>query len=273
MTAVWICCAVIAALILLFLFLIFPAARRHPHLAALDGKRIAHRGLHDLSPAAPENSLAAFDAAWRAGYMIETDLHITADGEVVVFHDDTLDRMCGVSGKPEEKTLAELRELRLGGTEERIPTLKELLSLVNGRVPLLIEFKCTDGETCRRLCEAADAILSRYDGRYFVQSFYPLMLRWYRKHRPDVCRGQLASAFRGDKLKMRVLGDLVFNFMARPDFVSYEYTCERHPCRRICTALGAFPICWTLHSEEELCAAKKRFRTFIFENFIPSSDS
>ena len=273
MIVLWIALAVLGVLLLAFLFLIFPAVRRHPDRALMDGMVIAHRGLHDLPgrPGTPENSLAAFREAVGAGYAIETDIHLTADGEVVVFHDDTLDRMCGVSGTPESMTFAELRALRLAGTDEVIPTLCELLDLVAGQVPLLIEFKCLTRAQSDALCAAAAPILDGYGGRYMVQSFYPLMLGWYRKHRPSVCRGQLSSAFKKDVFLRRLAGCLLFNVIGRPDFISYEHHDAAHPCRRLCTLLGAHPVCWTLHSQQELDAARGRhgFRTFIFEGFIP----
>lgn len=257
---------IIAAVLLLFLFLVFPAPRRHPAREQLHGKYIAHRGLHRQG--IPENSLDAFCAAAEQGYIIENDIHLTADGEVVVFHDDTLKRMCGVDEKLEEKTLAELKELRLGDTDAQISTLRECLAAVGGRVPLLIEFKVVDGNATA-LCEAADKVLADYTGEYFVQSFYPQVLLWYRRHRKDVCRGQLAAPFRGEKLQRRMLGHMLFNFLARPDFVAYEHSGAKNVMRRLVTALGAHPVCWTLRSQSELETARKFFKTYIFENFIP----
>ena len=274
MTALWITLSVLCFLLLLFLFLICPALRRHPDRALMDGMVIAHRGLHDLTdrPGTPENSMAAFREAIRAGYAIETDIHLTADGEVVVFHDDTLDRICGVSGSPETMTLAELRALRLAGTDETIPTFAEFLDLVNGQVPLLIEFKCLTKAQAYALCEKAAPMLDGYKGAYMVQSFFPFMLGWYKKHRPTVCRGQLSSAFKGQSFVRRLAGCLLFNVIGRPDFVSYDHRDAGHPCRRLCTVLGAHPVCWTLHSQDELDTARERygFRTFIFEGFLPS---
>ena len=136
----------------------------------------------------------------NAGYGIEFDIHKTCDGHVVVFHDDTLTRMCGVEGKVEQKTLAELKELRRLGTDQQIPTLEEMLALVDGRVPLLVELK---GEsTATGLCPVADAILSQYKGDYIIESFNPLLVRWYRKNRPNVIRGQLfCNLNNGKKVK------------------------------------------------------------------------
>ena len=261
---------IILLLVAVVLFLICPATKRHPDLEILKGAHIAHRGLHDLSENTPENSLPAFDAAAKQGYIIENDIHITADGEVVVFHDDNVARMCGAEGIIEQMTLAELKALRLLDTDLQIPTLKECLELVDGRVPLLIEFKCLDFKTCERLCTAADKILSEYKGKYFVQSFFPPVCAWYKKHRKDVCRGQLAEAFEKEALYKRLLGCTLYNFMARPHFLSYCHQHEKHPFRRLNTALGAFPVGWTFHSQEEIEGVKDKFNTYIFEGFLPN---
>ncbi len=267
----WVALIVVAVLVFLFLFLIFPALRRHKDRRLLAGRYIAHRGLHDLCEGTPENSLAAFRAAVEQGYAIEIDIHITADGEVVVFHDNTVDRMCGVSGEIEKMTLAELKALRLGGTNEEIPTLRECLAVVDGQVPLLIEFKCLTVDVCHRLCAAADEILREYRGEYCIQSFFPFVLRWYRRHRRDVCRGQLATAFYNKPLHKRLLGCLLFNVIARPDFVSYDHKHARHVCRRLCCLLGAYSVGWTFRSAEELEKNGKFFNTYIFEGFIPKA--
>lgn len=253
-------------LVLLFLFLVFPALRRHPHREVLKKRFIAHRGLHDATR--PENSLPAYAAAIAAGYTIETDVHLTADGEVVIFHDDTLTRMCGVDGVVEESTLAELKALRLKNSDECIPTLAEFLALVDGQVPLLIEFKVHGGNTVP-LCEAVDRILATYKGTYIIQSFYPPVLHWYRKNRPDVCRGQLSAPFLNENFVHILAGCLLFNVIARPDFVSYDHVGAAHPCRRLCTLLGALPVGWTFHSQNEIDAHRADFEGFIFEGFIP----
>ncbi|MBQ2704556.1 MAG: glycerophosphodiester phosphodiesterase [Clostridia bacterium] len=269
MTALLIALGVFAVLLAGFLFLVFPAKKKHGDLELLKGAYIAHRGLHDLEPNTPENSLPAFDAAAKQGYIIENDIHITADGEVVVFHDDNPVRMCGAEGKIEEMTLAEIKTLRLLDTDLQIPTLKECLDLVDGRVPLLIEFKCEDSKTCERLCVAANEILKEYKGKYFVQSFYPFAVGWYKKHRKDICRGQLSAAFKGESLVKRMLGCTLFNFIARPHFLSYCHNDEKHPCRRLNTKLGAFPVGWTFKSQQEVDTVKDKFNTYIFEGFIP----
>ncbi len=261
---------VLLSLVVVYLFLVFPAIRRHPHRRVLDGRYIAHRGLHDLAANTPENSLAAFRQAAKAGLAAECDIHLTADGEVVVFHDNELRRVCGVDGTIETMTLAELREYRLNGTDQTIPTLRELLKTIDGQVPLLIELKC-NGNNYRALCEAANAILCDYQGLYLVQSFYPLAMAWYRKHRPDICRGQLSSGFKGEPLLQRLLARLLFNFLSRPDFVSYDHEYAHRLSLAVNVALGAFPVGWTFRSPEEVKQGKQRFRTYIFELFLPNT--
>lgn len=262
---------VVILLICLLLFLLFPSPRCHPDRQLLKGRYIAHRGLHNLSDGTPENSLAAFRTALEYGYAIEIDIHLTADNEVVVFHDDDLQRMCGVPGRPENMTLAELKALRLGGTDEQIPTLQECLDTVNGRVPLLIEFKCMTA-TCKALCSTADEILSVYDGAYCIQSFYPPVLLWYRRHRREICRGQLASAFPKEALYKQLLGCMVFNFLARPDFVSYDHRYVGHLCRRLCSLLGAYPVGWTFEDQTALDDCRQAFGAYIFEGFLPREE-
>lgn len=247
--------------------LVAPSGRKHEDLKLVDGKYIAHRGLHDDE--APENSLLSFEKACEKGLAIENDIHLTADGEVVVFHDPTLTRMCGDDRTIEDMTLAEIKELRLSGTEEKIPTLKECLDTVAGRTPILIEFKC--GKDAAPLCEKANEILKDYNGKYLVQSFSPYVLEWYRKNRPDVCRGLLAVVIPKKNKDYLMLSCMFWNIIARPDFVSYEKTNKKFFFRRLTTVLGAFPIAWTVRSEEEVENAKDEFRTMIFENYMPKN--
>ena len=255
-----------AFLILVFLFLIYPSR--------IKGKSffdeymfIAHRGLHDDE--VPENSLLSFKTAIEKGYAIENDIHVLKDDNVVVFHDDTLKRMCGIDKNIEDCTIEELNELTLKNTNEKIPTLQECLDLVNGQVPLLIEFKCLNKATCDRLCEKANEILKDYKGKYAIQSFYPFVLTWYKKNRPDVLRGQLASAFYKEDISKKLLGAMIFNFVARPQFISYEYCHKNNFFLKICLFLGAYPIAWTYKKQEEIDSTKDTFKNFIFEKFIP----
>ena len=130
-----------AVLCLLVLFLIWPGRPGSEKVAPFAGRNFAHRGLHSKDCTVPENSLTAFRLAAEAGYGIELDIQLSKDGEVVVFHDDTLPRVCGVEGRVDAYTLAELREMRLCGTDERIPLLSEVFEVVAGRSPFIIELK------------------------------------------------------------------------------------------------------------------------------------
>ncbi|MBR2044443.1 MAG: glycerophosphodiester phosphodiesterase [Clostridia bacterium] len=269
MTAFIITLSVITFIILFSLFLVCPALRRHPDRNVLSGLYIAHRGLHSLKDGIPENSLEAFKRAVKYGFAIENDIHLTKDGAVVVFHDDTLKRMCGVDKRINDLTLSEIKELRLANTSSTIPTLEEALKEIDGRVPLLIEFK-NDGKT-KELCTAADKILRQYKGKYFVQSFYPQVLLWYKNHNKEICRGQLSTTFKGDSFYKRLAGCLIFNFLSRPDFVSYEHLYYNYLPRKLSALLGAFPVGWTYKNEEDTEKSKNYFKTFIFEDYIPKN--
>ncbi|MBR3836674.1 MAG: glycerophosphodiester phosphodiesterase [Clostridia bacterium] len=267
MTILLIVIAAITALTLIFLLIISPSDRKHKDVDLLNGAYIAHRGLHNKEAGVPENSLLSFQKAIERGYAIEIDIHLTKDGKVVVYHDHKLERGCGVKGRVEEKTLEELKSYRLFGTKEKIPTLEETLKAVNGNVFLLIEYKAK--KNSKALCNAADKILSDYKGKYFIQSFYPQVLFWYRFHNRKVCRGLLGADFRDKGPVKRMAGNMVFNFIARPDFIAYRHTDAKNPMRRFACWLGAERLGWTFTSQEDLNAGKKYFSGYIFEQFIP----
>ncbi len=257
----------IFALIIILLFLIYPGRNAHKHKKMLKNAYVAHRGLH--SDTVPENSLKAFKMAIDGGYMIENDIRLTKDGQVVVFHDDNLLRMCGVDKRVDELTLGELKELRLKNSDEQIPTLKECLDLVDGRVAILIEFKCVKKTESDALCAFANEILSNYNGVYFMQSFYPFAVEWYKKNRPDILRGVLASGFYKEKTALKLVGSLVFNFLAKPHFISYDHTNANNVFRRVAVKMGALSVGWTFKSQAEINKNKNNFEAFIFEQFIP----
>lgn len=254
-------------LVLLFLFLVFPSPKRHPDTKLLKGLYIAHRGLHDKAKGIPENSLPAFKAAVDSGFALENDIHLSKDGHVVVFHDDTALRVCGIDKKICDMTLDEIKELRLFGTSCQIPTLKECLNVVDGRVPLLIEFK-HDGNA-EKLCKAAKDVLKDYNGKYFLQSFYPQSLYFMRKYFKNICRGQLSCNFKGEALHKKLSSFLLYNFLSRPHFISFEHTDYKNPFFRFVIKLGATPVGWTFKSEKDLAHNSEAFDCFIFEDFTP----
>ena len=233
----------------------------------------AHRGLHDNLWGVPENSLPAFQAAVDKGYGIELDVHLTADNELVVHHDDTLYRMCHVERDIKDMTLKEIRQYTLLGTKEKIPTLQEVLELVGGRVPLLIELK-TESHTCDRLCRILSKTMRSYSGNYILESFNPLALRWFRKNEPQILRSQLSCNFFKEKphcdLVLFMITVLGSNFLSRPDFISYKYTDYKNPSVRInCRLFQARLALWTINTLDAYDAVRNNADLIIFEGIEP----
>ena len=153
---------------LLFLWAIKPGGRKCGIEKYMDVK-FAHRGLHDEEKA--ENSISAFRAAKEAGYGIELDVRLSRDGELMVFHDPTLSRVCGVDALVVDCTAAELAKMSLSGTADGVPTLREVLELIDGAVPLLIEIKMEGDE--HGVAEALAEVIEDYSGDYIIESFNP----------------------------------------------------------------------------------------------------
>ncbi len=263
----WIIAVLVLALV--YLFLIAPRIIGKPSRLPLYGVHYAHRGLFDNETYAPENSIAAIQKAVEAGYGIEFDVQLSKDNVPVVFHDASLKRMCGVDGKVWEYTIEELQKLKLGKSNDTIPTFAHVLEIVDGRVPLIIEYKMDRVNT--KVCELGNALLEKYKGVYCIESFQPLAVLWYRKHRPDVIRGQLSQDYgkTGHKgIQYWLMRNLLTNFLTRPDFIAYRHSDFKNLSRRICRTLGALSVAWTVRSEEQYEKAKPHFDLFIFDSFI-----
>lgn len=231
----------------------------------------AHRGVHDNHGGCPENTLKAFQKAVDAGYGIEMDIQLTKDGKVVVTHDMDLKRVAGIREKVDHFTYEELKEIPLFESEEQIPLFEDVLRLVDGKVPLIVEFKYKQGSA---VCEKADEILKNYDGDYCIESFHPQVLLWYRRHRPEVVRGQLAMNYRkieGWENPLHwALENLLFNFLTKPDFIAYDRRTPRAVAKEICRRIFHCPaVAWTIRSQEQLNGVKSYFDYFIFEGFSP----
>lgn len=267
MTTLWIIGGVLAALIAVYLFLIFPRVGARKKYRSFLGRLYAHRGVFD-NESVPENSLAAFRGALRLGVGMEFDIHRTADGEVVVFHDASLQRMCGDPRRITDMTLAELRQLPLLNTDEKIPTLKEVLDLVQGQVPLIVELKGESANTS--LCDAAMPILESYGGQYCIESFNPLLVARYGKLAPHVMRGVLVTKYKRDGEDRGALGfalqNLFLNFLARPDFIAARHVYGRYFPTWLCRKLGAVTFAWTIRTREEYDAYRENFDAYIMEN-------
>ena len=261
-----------------YIYSIMPRMYRKADQSAFQTRFFAHRGLHRNGSAHPENSLPAIRRAVEEGYGIEFDIQVTRDGVPVVFHDFTLHRMCGVKGRVCDYTLTELRKFRLLDCGEPIPTFKEVLKAVDGKVPLIIEMKVEYFDL--RVCRAADQLLRDYKGVYCIESFNPLVLLWYRKNRPDVMRGQLSDGFIFQKefrtpVKIApgfFIQFLVTNCVTRPDFIAYNFKYQGNLSRALCRRLfRGKSAAWTVRSEDELKRAKPHFDVFIFDSFSPAS--
>lgn len=244
----------------------------HPGLDALRGWSYAHRGLH--GPGIPENSMAAFRAALEKGYGIEFDLHLLKDGNLAVMHDSLLKRTTGAEGRIEDLTTEELKNYHLQGTQETIPTFRELLDLYAGKAPLIVELKPENGNHAA-LCETACAMLDSYDGPYCLESFDPRCIRWLKENHPELIRGQLAENFMKSDPKMPwylrlALTHQLMNFGTVPDFVAYKFADRNcasvYVCRRYWKAQG---VSWTLKTKEEYDIAVKEGWLPIFEDFEP----
>ncbi len=243
--------AAAAAAVAVPVILAAPGRARKGQKSPFEGRNFAHRGLHTEDKSVPENSMEAFRHARDAGYGMELDVQLSKDGEVVVFHDDTLDRVCGVEGRVEDKDYAELKELSLCGTEQRMPLLGEVLETVNGSVPLIVELK--NGKRNKELCEKTWALLSGYKGDYCVESFNPLILGWFRCNAKEVLRGQLATGYADyENVKTPLallLSRCLLNVVSRPQFIAYRIG-PRPLTVHIAELLGAMKVGYTSRVEE-----------------------
>ncbi len=268
--AVTIILMMLIALFALYLFLIAPGRYPKETPKTLWQYRYAHRGLHDKRNTVPENSFAAFAAAIAAGYGIELDINLTTDDQVVVFHDESLKRMCGFDKNVADCSSNELAQCRLSGTDQRIPLFAEVLSLVNGRVPLIIELKTTKRN--KMLCEKAAAILDGYRGAYCVESFHPGIVAWFKENRPGVVRGQLAAGCRqyGSLPWWQgfILSSLLTGVAARPHFVAFRHEDARGKLRlRLYRVLGGVLVGWTVRDTDDIAWCEYFFDAVIFEYF------
>ncbi len=269
---------IIAAFILVlpyfvFRFLVKPNKYRS-EMDAFKNVRYAHRGLH--SESVPENSIEAFSLAVEAGYGIELDVRLSSDGELVVFHDDTLDRMTSECGRVDERTTEELGKIKLLGTENTVPTFREVLKLVDGKVPLLVEIKEDAGKY--GVTEKTVEILKQYNGPFIVESFNPLSLGRVKKLAPEFMRGFLSQNFYKEekyrKFMYFLLQNMLVNFACRPDFIAYCHKdCSMKAFNFIRKHHPKIPlIAWTVESlEEDAAAINNGFSGIIFQYYQPET--
>ena len=237
--------------------------------AWLTSRPIAHRGLH--SPDAPENTLAAFEAACAAGYPIELDVQLLGDGEPVVFHDGRLDRAVGLARSLDDEDRLSIKKHRLFGTAQTIPTLVDVLDLVSGRVPILLEIKSRHNGV--RAARTVLERVARYSGELAVQSFDPYAMATARKHAPDIPRGQLAGPLRHEGLHRieRLASRLLLTAaMSRPHFVNYDLRALPDPWVHALTRALRLPVLgWTVRSEADRTRAESLGINYVFDHVRP----
>ena len=268
--AVFLC---IITLLITGYLLILCGRTGHKGIAALRGWNYAHRGFHGKG--VPENSIAAFRAALEHGYGMELDVHLMKDGNLAVIHDASLKRTAGADVRIEDLTAEDLPNYHLEGTEETIPLFSQVLELVAGKAPMIIELK-SEQNNFEALTAAAVKAMEGYDGIWCMESFDPRCLYSLKKQYPQVIRGQLSENFlkspdiKAPKILKLAMALLLPNFLTKPDFIAYRFSDRKLFSNRICCDLwGVQEVNWTLKTREELDAATAAGAIGIFEDFLP----
>ncbi|MCR4267318.1 glycerophosphodiester phosphodiesterase [Nitratireductor sp. ZSWI3] len=233
-------------------------------LSWLTRRPIAHRGLHDMNETRWENTLSAFAAAVEGGYAIECDVHLSADGVPVVFHDDELRRLTGVDGLLRNRSAAELAALRVGGTADTVPSLRDLTALVAGRVPLVIELKGTEGHDGELVARVAE-VLAAYEGHAALMSFEHRLLRDMARQIPDLPRGLTAEGSSPEAIEAH------FSMLANDiSFVSYHVNELPNPFVTFVRERLSMPvITWTVRDREMVDRTTRHADQMTFEGFRP----
>ena len=265
--------SILLVLCVLFTVLIAPRTIGSASLDHMQGYHYAHRGYHDGKVAIPENSLSSFEAAIAAGYGIELDVQLSSDKIPMVFHDADLQRICGVDGKIWDYTCQELQQMKLFDTDETIPTLAEALALIDGQVPILVEYKMDKVDT--DVCAKSHELLKDYDGAYAIQSFHPFALFWYRRNANDIPRGILAKNFLRDNEQKGEKSDIIdflttnlmLNVLGYPDFIAFDWQDADYFALKLCRLMGAPTSTWTLKDPAHYEAVKGEFDLYTFEGF------
>jgi glycerophosphoryl diester phosphodiesterase len=243
---------------------------------------VAHRGLHDRARGVVENSLAAFRAAREAGYAVELDVQISADGRAMVFHDATLDRLTAETGPTRARTAQELAAIRLTDSEETIPTLEQALAAIGPETPVIVEVKRQADEIgVGPLEEAALPALDGHRGPLAVMSFDPRSALWFRNHAPHLPRGIVAKDFTSQRMpegdapfltddQRSDLAALAWFDAAEADFVSYGWIdLPHHPAPQALRARGVPVLCWTVRGPEQEAEARRHADNVTFEGYLP----
>ena len=225
---------------------------------------ISHRGIHD-NIKVYENTLEAFKLAMKKNYTIELDIHLTKDQQIVVYHDYNMKRILQKDNTIENTTYEEINNQKI----IHVPTLKEVLSLINGKVPLLIEIK--QKSKVGPLEEELMNILKDYNGEYAIQSFNVMTLYWLKRHYPKILRGQLSYNYKTIKMNpisKLLLKNMKFNFLTKPNFISYKYNELSTKKINKYKKKGITLLAWTIDNKKEYNKYKEEYDNLICEKFI-----
>lgn len=259
-------------LISIFLISILLWAKKEMNIAWIRNCYFAHRGL--FNEEFPENSIKAFENAIKNDFAIELDIQFTKDKKVIVFHDYTLERLTGDKRNISDLNYEEVKKLNLLNTDEKIPLLEEVLELVDGKVPLLIEIKnCSD---IINLGNETAKLLQNYSGKYAIQSFDPCVLKWYKKNNKSVLVGLLIGSYKGIE-KVNHCKDVVIDFKRffleyKMDFLSIDSYDIKNLAIKTFRFFRIPILSWTIRSESELKEIKEFVDGFIFDSFIPEKN-
>ena len=219
---------------------------------------IAHRGIFD-NKKVPENSIRAFKDALNNGFAIEFDVHLTKDNKVVVFHDDTLERLTNKKGNIKDYTFEEIKKTKLLDTNYFIPSFDEVLDLINGNVPILIELKydrkdhILEKEVIKRL--------EKYNGEFAIQSFDPFIVTYFRFFKNDFIRGLLVSS-KGNKISERFVRSMILLPICKPDFLSVDKNLYNN--KKVLKYKKNKPVlAWTMKSKKDMDKYKDKFDNVI----------
>ncbi|MGM9948080.1 glycerophosphodiester phosphodiesterase family protein [Floccifex sp.] len=259
----------------LYLFLIKPnhirQSEKWKQLASFD---FAHRGF--FNDECPENSLKAFERAIKHGYGIELDVQMTKDGQLVVFHDASLQRMCKIKEEIMHLTYEQLLQYPLKKSQERIPLFINVLQLVNGQVPLIIEIK-KEGNPIETVKKTL-TLLNSYSGLYVIESFHPGVLCYLKENKPEILRGQLSeNHYKNEKLPWLIrfiLTNFLTNGFTKPDFIAMDIHCQNFFTYRLMKFLFRFKtVGWTIRCKEEYFSQKQQVDCMIFDSFDPKGEN
>ena len=226
---------------------------------------IAHRGLHK-NKIIPENSMLAFKAAIEKNYAIEFDINITKDNQIVVFHDDDLNRLCNKKENIEDVSYDFLKDLNLYESNEKIPLLKELLDEVAGKIPLIIEIK--KHKNIGLLENILLEMLKEYKGEYFICSFEKDILLWLEKNKPKEIRGLIFESLPIKFKKYEKIAFLYKYFKSKADFISLEDKLIDSSIYDFCKKKKLDILVWTIKDKKSFQNIDKKVSAVIFENFI-----